>query len=477
MSVDSKTVTYTSEDALQYPTKIIRNLKNCETYYFACYTALNEVYAAPSSIPMSVFIDGLPPPPCIVTTLVHYDKPMGIQIIFKTAEPNTTSSIVSYRLYHSNTPKFESQTFEREITMASLNSNSSSFPIDSFSLFFENPEIVIPHYFKMTALNQTGESVFSETSLKTTIDFEPDTPTAPIVKKLSDNSLSVYTYVNDGPGSSTSRFILKYSVINEAEEETMNTCMVPAVQTIPGRCELMYNFKNVTSDDTYSFAAIACNSAGESNLSEWAESLNIGCLVPSLDDIEINIASATCFKTKPPVLNPKPANASGYRIKWYKDISLTALAGKSNIIPLEKPFKVDDLPYGECFYVTGCLANDSHDGIETEPVVVTLCSAIPLPLSPKLGSRNNSVSGINSNRSSISRLSVNEKLSNLHKGYSAFRRTSSSKASKKYAPFANSEQDIRNHLYPKAKGISNSKDLKTNSTDIRRSNANFKVKG
>jgi hypothetical protein len=144
--------------------------------------------------------------------------------------------------------------------------------IDKFKFTFDNPELRVSHFFKITAVNAMGESLGSDTSEKAVIDFVPNQPSKAVVKKLSSTSVQVLSSVTPNGGSEIDKFrILLYKKIGQ-EEATMQEFPVYDFH----RGELENTLSSLEPDTTYEVQIIASNCMGSSKPSEKSDPVNLG---------------------------------------------------------------------------------------------------------------------------------------------------------------------------------------------------------
>jgi hypothetical protein len=136
----------------------VTNLETGKFYFFQVVAGQLDVDGPPSKTE-SIFVDGLPHAPSQPLLQISL-KPAFINISLDQATC-TGSPIISYRLYHcSQTDRkdaFLINEMKKEQLLQVLEGEKIKFSL-------ENPELRIPHYFKVSAVNLMGEGPCSEWS-------------------------------------------------------------------------------------------------------------------------------------------------------------------------------------------------------------------------------------------------------------------------------------------------------------------------
>jgi len=241
----------------------VTNLESGKFYFFQLIAGFQDVDGTPTE-PESVFVDGLPQPPPKPMTIVNLDTP-GIIIL---CEPGSTtgSAIESYRLYHSVDSSMSLKFLIDEISASNLELEGGKI-----KFVLSNPELRIPHYFNVTAVNKMGESICSDISEKCVIDFAPNQPSKPIIKKLSATSLKISSHVIPNGGSDVELFII--SMFKPGEDR---------VTHFKTNCEIIHGthlehvIDGLEPEIDYEFQVVAKNEAGSSIPSEKSDVINLG---------------------------------------------------------------------------------------------------------------------------------------------------------------------------------------------------------
>ena len=211
--------------------------------------------------------------PTIVTTMIVLDPP-SMQIVFQAGLINAGSPVTRYRVYQSQTLKFTEKYLAIDAATADIECNNGNM-----TLTVLNPTTALSYYFKVAACNLKGESKYSEASSETIIDYPPEKPTKPVVKKLSATSIHISTADVPDLGSSPSRFkVTMVRIIKggNGETRTESYFTVPAVVNLHGRKEMHYNVEDVERGSTYKFSVSSFNSTGQSEESDWSDEIDIG---------------------------------------------------------------------------------------------------------------------------------------------------------------------------------------------------------
>lgn len=125
----------------------------------------------------------------------------------------------------------------------------------------------------------------SPSSAETVIDFPPEKPGKPVVKRLSMRSLHVSSVCPPGAGTFPSKFkvtmvtspkITNANPVVLAESKVESTDIVPATIHISGKREVHYTVNDVDPLLSYTFSVVAINSTGFSESSDWSDDVDIG---------------------------------------------------------------------------------------------------------------------------------------------------------------------------------------------------------
>jgi hypothetical protein len=156
---------------------------------------------------------------------------------------------------------------------------------DNMTITISDAHTAVPYYFKLSACNFKGESQLSPSSAETVIDFPPEKPGKPVVKRLSMRSLHVSSVCPPGAGTFPSKFkvtmvtspkITNANPVVLAESKVESTDIVPATIHISGKREVHYTVNDVDPLLSYTFSVVAINSTGFSESSDWSDDVDIG---------------------------------------------------------------------------------------------------------------------------------------------------------------------------------------------------------
>jgi hypothetical protein len=241
----------------------VTNLEFGKFYFFQLIAGYQDVDGTPTD-PESVFVDGLPQPPPKPMTIVNFDTPDIIIL----CEPGSTtgSAIESYRLYHSVDSSMNLKFLIDEISASNLELEGGKI-----KFVLSHPELRIPHYFNVTAVNKMGEGMASDISDKCVIDYAPNQPSKPIIKKLSANSLKISSHVTPNGGSDVDLFII--SMFKPGEDRVIQ---FKTNSEIHYGTHLEYVIGDLESEIDYEFQVVAKNEAGSSIPSEKSDVINLG---------------------------------------------------------------------------------------------------------------------------------------------------------------------------------------------------------
>ena len=207
-------------------------------------------------------------------------NPPTIQIIFQAPEENNSSKVLRYRVYQSNSPDFSDQYLAMDLPIEVLDDFQENITIS-----MSDSHTAVPYYFKLTAVNIKGESELSDISNETIIDFPPEKPTKPLIKRKSARSIHIFSTCPPGAGTFSSRFKVTTITVPKTTNATSisrddsrqeNSIIVPATIFTNGKRELHYTVPEVDTTLSYSFSVVAINSIGFSESSEWSDDIEIG---------------------------------------------------------------------------------------------------------------------------------------------------------------------------------------------------------
>jgi hypothetical protein len=87
-------------------------------------------------------------------------------VLFKQPETNSGSAILKYRLYQSS-----EKAFTKKFLLAEVSPDEAFDLLEDgyLSMSFAHPQLAVPYYFKVAAVNGAGEGILSETTQETMI--------------------------------------------------------------------------------------------------------------------------------------------------------------------------------------------------------------------------------------------------------------------------------------------------------------------
>ncbi|KAI8911504.1 hypothetical protein EDD86DRAFT_245786 [Gorgonomyces haynaldii] len=351
----------------------IDDLEPAQFYYFHLRPGYVDIDGPPCAAE-GILVDVPPQTPKNVSAVVLAESGQ-LQVQFE--KPGFTGSpITSYRLYHSHKPDFV-----EKYLACDQQAEEMTFVDEKILIFlFSEPQIGVPYYFKVAAVNQAGEG---------DLNYAPPTPQKPTIKRLFNTAISLSSQVGEFKGSSVEYFTIHVFKTNNGQLQEEQT-----IKALGKGSEFKHTIENLEANTTYQFHVTASNHCGTSEPSEPSESVDVSAMIPALSHIDVKVASATSLIVWLP-----PLTAGGKpHIQGYK-VCHAVLDGS---VPA---------------YVWSALLNNGKQ---------KHCqSAIPLPVTPEPtenGSQSNlydSKSIKSSPSSSRNSLNSNQKAHNMHSGVPA----------------------------------------------------------
>ncbi|KAI8929388.1 hypothetical protein BC831DRAFT_444240 [Entophlyctis helioformis] len=416
-------------------------------YYFRVVLGHLDVEGDPTR-PEMVLVDALPNKPLELKTAVMF-SPVAIRLIFKQPLPNGGSAITRYRVYTSPTPSFAERFFVAEMGTDELIQESD----DTVALTYYDPQIAAPLYFKMAAVNTLGEGTASDASPETIVDFPPNKPSKPVVKRISSSSVQVVSHVEPNRGSAVQSFLVilskirsvdgtveaplamsgssaMLSSVSEANLTDRKEMVVPTMHGHPN--DLVYVIDGLERGTTYKVRVQASNGGGDSALSDLSDEIDIDVLVPAPGDLNVEILSSSSIRASlPDIMHVEKPVIKGYKLAWASDGDMVAICGATPLIPPgTAEFIVDSLPEGQSYYFAVCLVGEHEEGVFSPSIFVPLAAAFALPPSPAPTPMPDDMSGSDGDLSSSgglyrslskgSNLSITQRVSNMHHGMPAY---------------------------------------------------------
>jgi len=335
----------------------VTNLESGKFYFFQLIAGFQDVDGSPTE-PESIFVDGLPQPPPKPLTVVNLDNTSIV--ILSELGSTTGSPIESYRLYHS-----VDSSMEPKFLIDEISANNLELQGEKIKFVFSNAELRLSHYFNLTAVNKMGESISSDISDKCVIDYVPNQPSKPIIKKLSATSLQISSTVTSNGGSDVDEFTISMFKLGEDGEILIKT----NIENHHGSY-LEHVIDGLEPETAYEFQVVAKNVVGSSIPSEKSDSINLGknfaiiildALVPVANSPQIQIINSKSVKIIFPNISTikKPA-IKNFRISWSPTTDFNSNEATTITCPsTNTTFVVEDLPESQSLYFGISLVGES----------------------------------------------------------------------------------------------------------------------
>ncbi|KAH9272283.1 hypothetical protein BASA83_005375 [Batrachochytrium salamandrivorans] len=447
MGVDAKckTIEVNSNGEINEQSRVftITELEKGTQYYFQVTTGHQDVESDPSD-PTIVLVDAIPNPPIAISASVILSPP-AIRVMFKPNPESVGSPVLRYRLFTSTTPEFLQQFLVVETETADLIKDHGDWD----AVTYYDPQISVPLYFKIAAVNIMGEGQLSESSTEIILDFPPNKPLNPVIKRITSSSVQIESYVQPNKGTPVQSFLVVIvkvkpqdaiaTTVGNVEADSYydrKEVIVPATHTHP--YDLVHTIEGLERDTIYKFSVQANNQGGDSPFSDFSENVDIDALVPAPGDIHVHVLTSTSVKVDFPSMAYVDRQKSiGLKIVWALDSHMHNLVGSTNMISLDKSDHViEDLNEGQCLYFAICLVGVHEEGVYSKSVFTPLAAGIVLPLSPfptrvpnevdalEAASSDVDLSGpVNGLSYSVSKgstLSISQRVVNMHHGMPAY---------------------------------------------------------
>ncbi|KAJ3287006.1 hypothetical protein HK104_008794, partial [Borealophlyctis nickersoniae] len=379
-------------------------------YYFQLVASHLDVDGPPSLIE-NILVDALPPPPPKPIATVYYD-PLCIHIHIPsspttpltpsshhatTSQPGTATSshspIQKYRIYHSNEPNALEEFFIAEVEVKrgasrrrkhkrAQSSNSdrvteSAGGADGETaravggrggvvFVYNSPQLGVPHYFRVRAVNAMGVGEYSEKSDEVLVDIVPSQPGKPRIKKLTATSIRVCaaTIPNGGSDIDTFRITVckippesegsKEDQVEHAETtEEKTEILVPASPESVNSGEFVHAIDELHPGTTYKLTVEAKNREGWSEASEFSDPVNLDIMIPSPSHFTIDITSPTSAHVTLPPYPPEEGSPKilGCRVLASARRDMSDATAVAEFVPVEQTeTDIDGLTYGGYYY-------------------------------------------------------------------------------------------------------------------------------
>ncbi|KAJ1341951.1 hypothetical protein BSLG_003451 [Batrachochytrium salamandrivorans] len=425
MGVDAKckTIEVNSNGEINEQSRVftITELEKGTQYYFQVTTGHQDVESDPSD-------------PTIVLVAISASvilSPPAIRVMFKPNPESVGSPVLRYRLFTSTTPEFLQQFLVVETETADLIKDHGDWD----AVTYYDPQISVPLYFKIAAVN--------------IMDFPPNKPLNPVIKRITSSSVQIESYVQPNKGTPVQSFLVVIvkvkpqdaiaTTVGNVEADSYydrKEVIVPATHTHP--YDLVHTIEGLERDTIYKFSVQANNQGGDSPFSDFSENVDIDALVPAPGDIHVHVLTSTSVKVDFPSMAYVDRQKSiGLKIVWALDSHMHNLVGSTNMISLDKSDHViEDLNEGQCLYFAICLVGVHEEGVYSKSVFTPLAAGIVLPLSPFPTRVSNEVDALEAASSDVdlsgpanglsysvskgSTLSISQRVVNMHHGMPAY---------------------------------------------------------
>ncbi|KAJ3408066.1 Lebercilin [Chytridiales sp. JEL 0842] len=383
---------------------LIEGLESGIYYYFQMYAGFEDVDSVPTPA-VSQLVDLLPTSPPKPLLEVKTSPPSIELFVESPPDADKYSAIKHFQVFHSNDESMDQCFLIGEIDCLNIETRSEEHPNEKpsiFSFVYKNPQIGVPHYFKVAACNAMGRGAFSEVSDVGSIDIVPNRPSKPQIKKITSSSVRLQSSCEPNDGSSIDCWRLVYGKLpldsSDSEPQATTTLYIQQSSSLSAaNNELDYLITGLEAGTKYQFKLIAINQAGDSSSSENNE-VNLDEMIPVANRPEVDILSPTSLVVHlPPTQMDKPV-ITGYRVIISKSLDLSQPIISTVRPAVEKEFCAENLETGCSYYVAVNLvgeANEDRGDVE---------APAPKPLN-KLGSRS---------------LSLSQRLQNMHDGNPAY---------------------------------------------------------
>ncbi|KAJ3325846.1 hypothetical protein HDV06_002231 [Boothiomyces sp. JEL0866] len=420
---------------------LVEELAPGKVYYFNITAGHDGVFGPPSK-PFSILVDALPNCPTAVSAEIM-ENPVAFKISFEEPALNKGSEILRYKVYHSSTPDFRERFLALDVAKDQVDQEKDH----RSSVILQDPHYTVPYYFKVSSVNTMGESPLSEASSKLIIDFPPNQPLKPKVKRASSSTIQIATSCGIGQYSPPTCFkVSMYKVNKDVEPNELfdvQEFTVSAVTSFADHKEMHLTIDMLSPGTTYKFQVVAINAVGSSTPSEWSDEVDIGKqlfilehLVPALTNLSVEISSLESILVKlPSVADISKPTIIGYKVRWYFSPDMVHLIGQSDLIPVDQStYTISHLIQGETYYIIGCFVGENEEGMSCFPIYTPLAASIELPPSPipetgseaesqqlpEIDDSNSSIPVLRKNSQNNSNLSINQRVANMHHGMPAY---------------------------------------------------------
>ncbi|KAJ3197004.1 hypothetical protein HK101_006663 [Irineochytrium annulatum] len=345
LSKDGKTFTV-------HYTLRVRGLSSGHIYYFQIF-ASNEEVDGPCSLSNSLLVDALPEPPLTPTIVTSVD-PLVIDLIIKPSD-GTGSPPTRFQVYHSNDPNMDECFLIGEVDAENAYveyavEHKYNRSQQSYLFKYANPQLAVPHYFKVAAINAMGTSEFSRISDCAMLDVPPLKPTKPRLKKMNATSVSISSQCNHNAGSDIECWRILYSKSVSEEAATSHPTATTTIFTPPATLsveQLEYLIDGLEPGASYLFSVFAINGAGESEQSDLSDEVVLDNMIPVAMEPRIDVTSPNSVLVTIPLTDSLMALPAFKQVVGYRVTAVNELLGAKMVSVVEgidrQELRVDDL--------------------------------------------------------------------------------------------------------------------------------------
>ncbi|KAJ1501494.1 hypothetical protein HMI55_002231 [Coelomomyces lativittatus] len=312
-------------------------------------------------------VDILPstPPPPVVTYQVNGQNSKIILKLFENMTASGGTPTYVHRLYHAANNRSEFHLL-------------TELEPENMEYVMHHPELAVLHYFRVTSVNQLGESDPSEIAGPCIIDFPPSRPSPPIVKR--DSIQSVLLKINP-PASIGESPVTKYLIVGH-----LNNSPDPLFSLEVSKLSII--LEDLSLGTEYVFAVSAMNSAGWSPQSRFSEVICLEKLLPIPPSPQCIILSPTTVRCLlyTSMENEVCPPCTGYKLWLSRTSDLSDNETVCPFLPTQKDmpsvYLLENLEIGGNYWVSVSLIGVSQESALSPPVYLCLAAAIPLPSTP-----------------------------------------------------------------------------------------------
>eukprot|EP00842_Homolaphlyctis_polyrhiza_P006747 jgi/Hompol1/7073/HPOL_005179-RA len=391
----------------------ISGLTSGKYYYFQVTLGQDDVESERTK-PEMVLVDVLPAAPTAIKTSVILTPATAVRIVFNQPASNGGSQIKCYRVYTSTSPSFVEKFLAAEMSTDDLIHDKEDF----VAIMYYDPQIAVPLFFKVAAVNVMGEGAASETSAETIVDFPPSKPSKPAIKRISSSAVQVVSHVEPNRGSPVQFFVVMMYQGDSSQGIDAASLQVDSDE-----------LRRIEHKET----VVPSLHAHPYDLVYTIEGLDRDVLVPAPGELVTEIVSASSVKAIfPSIAHIEQPKIVGFKVMWAVESDMLNLAGSSHTIPVSAAdYLIQGLAEGQSYYISFCLVGEHEEGIRSVPVFAPLAAAFNLPPSPppppmsdeSMGSEYDmTASGHRLFRTASkgSNLSLNQRVVNMHHGMPAY---------------------------------------------------------